>query len=157
MADSTKKRVIRQGGQPKGKSFSKEDPESSMRKHLSWSFSQCDMDPTCRWAFFKERLSETFWDLLLPKMREFESMTLAEIFVIGKDHNHGILTEELNKRAEKRLEELKIEAEAVHSLRLGGQLRLYGVLDGAVYNIIWYDDDHGDNDRCVCRSNKKHT
>ena len=65
--------------------------------------------------------------------------------------------DELSKAAAARLVDLKIEAEAVHTLRLGGQLRLYGTLDGSVYNIIWYDDDHWDNDRCVCRSNKKHT
>lgn len=157
MAGSTKGREIKQGGQPKGKTFSKEEPESSMGKHLSWSFSQCDIDPDCRWAFYKERLSDMFWDLILPKMRDFESMTVEQIFIRAKKQNHGIDVSELNKDAARRLAELKIEAEAVHSLRLGGQLRLYGVLDGAVYNIIWYDDDHGDNNTCVCCSTQQHT
>ncbi len=151
MADLTKKR-IKEGGQPKGRTFSKEDPESSMGKHLSWSFSQCDMEPNCRWGFNKERLTETFWNLILPKMQEFETMTIAQIFIQAKKQNHGIDVNELSKAAAARLVDLKIEAEAVHTLRLGGQLRLYGILDGSIYSIIWYDDNHGDNDECVCRS-----
>lgn len=50
-----------------------------------------------------------------------------------------------------------IEAEALISLRMTGNHRLYGYMSGRVFNIIWYDDDHGDNDTCVCRSFKKHT
>lgn len=156
MAGSTKKRIIN-GGQPKGKSFSKEDPWSFGTKRLSWSFSQCDTSSDCRWAFTKERLSETFWETILPKMQEFETMTLADIFVSAKNSNHAIDVNKLSKEAAKRLVELRIEAEAVHSLRLGGQLRLYGVLDNAVYNIIWHDDNHGDNDTCVCWSNLEHS
>lgn len=156
MAASTKKR-IHEGGKPKGKTFGKEDPESSMRKHLSWSFSQCDMDSDCRWGINKEHLSEKFWDDLFPKMLEFETMTISDIFVTGKKENHSINVDQLSKPAAARLMDLKIEAESVHSLRLGGKIRLYGVLNDAVYNIIWYDDDHGDNDRCVCRSFKKHS
>lgn len=167
MAESTKKRKIKSGGQPKGRSFGhtvqartsfeRENPDRAMSRHLSWSISDCDTDPNIRWAFHKERLSEELWDTILPKLKEYESMTLSAIFVDGKKQNHGIDVGRLNAAAQKRLEELHIEAEAVHSLRLGGQLRIYGYLDGTVYHIIWYDDDHGDNAACVCRSYKKYT
>lgn len=167
MAGSTKDRKIKQGGQPKGQSFGlavqgkasfgRGDPESSMRQHLSWSIADCDTDPAIRWSLHRERLSEVLWDTILPKLREFESMTMSAVFIEGKKQNHGIDVWELNKEARDRLEALHIEAEAVHCLRLGGQLRLYGYLDGAVYHIIWYDDDHGDNQTCVCRSHKRHT
>lgn len=110
-----------------------------------------------RWNFSKNRLADSFWEMLLPKMREFESMTLAEIFVVAKKQNHGIDVTELSAAAAARLAELHTEAESVHSLRLGGKLRLYGVLGGSVYSIIWYDDDHGDNPNCVCRSSKRGT
>lgn len=128
-----------------------------MRQHPSWSFGACDTDPTIRWAFYKQRMEETFWDTILPKLKEFEAMTLSAIFVDGKKQNHGIDVQTLNKDARKRLEELRVEAEAVHSLRLGGNLRIYGYLEGSVYHILWYDDNHGDNNTCVCRSYKKHT
>lgn len=84
-------------------------------------------------------------------------MTLSDIFVQGKKQNHGIDFDSLSALARNRLDELRIEAEALHSLRLGGTLRLYGILTGSVFSVIWYDDEHGDNPTCVCRSHKRHT
>lgn len=124
---------------------------------MSWSFALCDRDPSCRWSFCKERLSDCFWDVILPKLRDFESMTVSDIFISAKKQNHGINVNKLSRDAVSRLADMKIEAEAVHSLRLGGKLRLYGILDGSVYSIIWYDDDHGDNQTCVCCSTMLHT
>lgn len=158
MADSNrKKKCVKQVKDPIGRSFGQADPDSAIKKHLAWSFSLCDMDPNIRWSFCKERLSDTFWDLIIPKLREFESMTVSDIFIQSKKQNHGIDVTKLSTKAASRLIALHIEAEAVHSLRLGGQRRLYGILDGSTYSIIWYDDDHGDNDTCVCRSNLSHT
>lgn len=63
----------------------------------------------------------------------------------------------MNKVAQDRLFEKRIEAESLISLRLTGTHRLYGYMTGRVFNILWYDDDHGDNAECVCRSRLKHT
>ena len=79
-------------------------------------------------------------------------MTWGQILLEGKKQNHSIVPEKLNKCARDRLIELRVEAEAIYSLRLGGTLRLYGYMNGATYSILWYDEDHGDNDTCVCRS-----
>ena len=158
MADLNKKqKTVKQGGSPKGRSFGSANPDSSMSQHLSWSFLLCDTNPQIRWSFCKERLSNSFWDVILPKMWKFESMTVADIFVTAKKQNHGIDVGKLSSKALARLTELRIEAEAVHSIRLGGQLRLYGILDGSIYSIIWYDDNHGDNNECVCRSQLRGT
>lgn len=158
---------MKQGGAPRNKSFGATppasisfgdaDPGSAMQQHPSWSFVACDMDPTVRWSFCRERLEGTFWNIILPKLQDFERMTLSDIFIQGKKQNHGINLDSLSTPARKRLEELRIEAEALHSIRLGGTLRLYGILSGAVFSVIWYDDDHGDNPSCVCRSYLKHT
>ena len=128
-----------------------------MGLHPSWCFSECDTDEACGWALHKARLTDTFWDFVLPKLREFESMTWGEILIDAKKQNHSISLDGLNKAARERLAELRIEAEDVYSLRLGGRIRLYGLLIGSSYHIVWYDDNHGDNDTCVCRSNLKHT
>ena len=45
--------------------------------------------------------------------------------------------------------ELKLDFDEVISLRLGGTIRLYGVRQISSCAILWYDDDHGDNDTCV--------
>ena len=50
-----------------------------------------------------------------------------------------------------------IEAESLISLRLTGNHRLYGYMTGRVFNVLQYDNNHGDNSTCVCRSYLKHT
>ena len=51
----------------------------------------------------------------------------------------------------------RIEANAVISLRIQATHRLYGYRIGSVFYILWYDNNHGDNYTCVCKSRKKHT
>lgn len=58
---------------------------------------------------------------------------------------------------ENRLEEQHIEWDSLYSLRVMGTHRIYGYIIDAVFYILWYDDMHGDNNSCVCRSYKKHT
>ena len=109
------------------------------------------------WAFSKEHIGEAIWTEILPRLKDLETQTWSEIFITGKKQNHSIDLEDLNKAARDRLAEKYIEAESLMSLRVTGNHRLYGYMTGRVFNILWYDDDHGDNSRCVCRSKLKHT
>lgn len=133
------------------------NPESILSQHPAWAISMCDRDSTCRWSFTKERLESCLWNEIIPKLVAFESMTWNEIYTQSKKQNHSIEVTELSKDACDRLSELHIEEESIRSLRLGGKHRIYGFLIGSVFNILWYDDNHGDNDTCVCPSRKKHT
>lgn len=155
MAASKKKGVIKQGGNPLGGIRTGGDPDSIMSFHPSWNF--CSCDPDGRWAFCQERLGSIFWTTIFPKLQELEKMTWGEITLKAKKQNHSIDLEDLNKDARDKLIQLHIEAESLLSLRFGGTLRLYGFMVGAVYNILWYDDNHGDNSSCVCRSTLKHS
>lgn len=148
---------IKQGGNPSKGARTVENPDSIMQLHPVWKFAACDMDPACRWSFHKDRLQDDIWNIILPKLIAFESMTLSAIFVQNKKHNHSNSVDEMTKDARDRLAELEIEADALQSLTLGGTRRIYGFLDKAIFNIVWYDDDHGDNPTCVYRSHKKHT
>lgn len=56
-----------------------------------------------------------------------------------------------------RLAEKYIELDSIISLRLTGKHRLYGYIQKSTFYVLWYDDNHGDNNECVCRSNLKHT
>ena len=119
-------------------------------KKPSWVFTSID---NTKWTIDKD----TFWNDILPKLREFETQTWNEIFLAAKKENHSINVTDLNPVAQKRLEELYIEAESIRSLRFTGKIRLYGYMQGSAFCILWYDTDHGDNNTCVCRSRKKHT
>ncbi|MGX4686177.1 hypothetical protein JNUCC83_04670 [Vagococcus sp. JNUCC 83] len=94
---------------------------------------------------------------ILDKLISFEGMTWSQINqqTYGKDNkssNHFIEVEQLDKVAKERLSELKIFDDEIYSLRLQGEVRLFGLLTNGVYHILWYDSKHE-----VCKSNKKHT
>lgn len=90
-------------------------------------------------------------------MQALETQKWSDILLTSKKQNHSIELDKLNKVARDRLAEKMIEAEAIVSLRFTATHRLYGFMVGSVFNVLWYDDDHGDNKDCVCRSYKKHT
>ena len=155
MAASKKNKKIKQKEIPKGKSIAQGgDPEQYYSQNPAWTFANVDQE---MWCFSQEHIGDAIWTEILPRLKSYETMTWAEIFVKDKKQNHSIDLIELNKVAQDRLAKRYIEAEALMSLRLNGTHRLYGYMTGRVFNILWYDDGHGNNDDCVCKSVLKHT
>ena len=130
------------------------NPEHYYTETPAWAFASAD---PLKWTFSKERIGDDFWQDILPKLKSFETHTWEEILVADKKQNHSIKANKLNKGARDRLAAQYIEMDSVISLRLTGAHRLYGYIVGRVFNIMWYDDDHGDNPTCVCRSYLKNT
>ena len=155
MAAFKPSKQIKQDKVAKGKAVEQQDDPRKYYNHKpSWNFSSCDKE---QWTFSHEHAGDAFWSDILPVMKEREAQTWSEILVTEKKKNHTIPPEDLNPLARRRLVDLFVEAESIVSLRINGTKRLYGYMIGSVFNMLWYDDDHGDNDRCVCRSTKKHT
>ena len=155
MAGSKKNKQIKQKESPKGKSIAQGgNPEQYYIENPAWSFANTDQD---MWSFTQEHIGELIWTEIFPRLKALESQTWGEILVKDKKQNHSINVEDLNKVAQDRLAAKYIEAESLISLRVTGNHRLYGYMTGRVFNILWYDDDHGDNKTCVCRSYLKHT
>lgn len=155
MAGSKKDKRIRQKEVPKGKSIAQGgDPEQYYSQNPAWTFANSDQE---MWPFTQEHIGELIWDEILPRLKALESQTWNEILIRDKKLNHSINVEELSKIAQDRLANRFIEAESLISLRVTGNHRIYGYMTGRVFNILWYDDDHGDNKTCVCRSHLKHT
>ena len=154
MADSkSKKKQVKQKEQPKGKTVNQiYNPEQYYKEKPAWSFANCDQ---IMWAFTKEHIGD-LWEEIFPRLQALESQTWGEILVKNKKMNHSINIENLNKVARDRLAERYIEYDSLISLRVTGNHRLYGYTIGRVFNILWYDDNHGNNNSCVCRSNLKH-
>lgn len=142
---------------PNPKITNRENPDSIMQKYPSWRFLHCDTGADSRWSFSQARLETDFWSHIFPKLQAFEKMTWSEIMINNKKQNHSNPVADMNKTARDRLIKLEIEAESLVSLRINGTCRIYGFLVGPVYHIIWYDNDHGDNEDCVFRSHLKHT
>ncbi len=155
MAASKKQRSIRSEYVPAGRQIRRaNDPESIYAEHPSWRFYNSDREA---WPIDGELAQIDFWSDVFPRMKGLETQTWGEIMVGAKKQYHSLDLDDLNKPARDRLDALRIEAESIISLRVGATKRLYGYMDRAVFCVLWYDPDHGDNNTCVCRAAKKHT
>lgn len=133
-----------------------QDPDKYYSQQPTWNFNTIDEE--C-WNFGSDEARDTFWDKILPRFQQFEKCTWNEILLKNKTQNHSIKYQDLNPCAQQRLSELRFPTDSIISLRIQGGIRVYGYIpDGrGVYNILWIDLKHGDNQDCVCRSNLKHT
>lgn len=134
--------------------FREENPSQYYSQNPAWTFANSDQD---MWAFSKEHVGEVIWTEIIPRLRALETQTWSEILVRDKKQNHSLDLNDLNRVVQDRLITRYIEAESLISLRVTGTHRLYGYMTGRVFNILWYDDEHGGNSKCVCRSHLKHT
>lgn len=134
--------------------FREENPSQYYSQNPAWTFANSDQD---MWAFSKEHVGEVIWTEIIPRLRALETQTWSEILVRDKKQNHSLDLNDSNRVVQDRLITRYIEAESLISLRVTGTHRLYGYMTGRVFNILWYDDEHGDNSKCVCRSHLKHT
>lgn len=117
-----------------------------------WSFKR--MRRETKWLFPAEELiccdenSCLTSTCVLSKLADFESMTWREIKQqqrggSGKSSNHFIddNLDKLHTDARKRLRELQI-TENVFSLSIENKVRIYGILQSRVFEILWYDNEH---------------
>ncbi len=92
--------------------------------------------------------TEDWWRELWPKLSAFETMTWQDILTASGGRNRGtnsheIAVSELEPRAQKRLQELRmVDVDILLSLRLDGRTRLWGIRDGRTLKLLWYDPNH---------------
>jgi hypothetical protein len=116
--------------------------------HPVWQFKNIDMEHKIwGWKNLKEHLAE-----VLSKLQGYETMQWKEIKSNTK-HDHSVEIDKLDVEAKKRLEELKIDdVGQLYRLRLSGTKRVWGILDGYIFKILWWDPEH-----TVCPSQKRNT
>lgn len=120
-----------------------------MRLSPAWRVSLLEMAAPYGWA----QVSAGKLQEVRDKLRDFESMTWHEILVAAKHRNHAVSIDRLCKQARDRLEEIgQADIEDLVSLRLSGPERVWGILNGNVLKVLWWDPEHA-----VCPSLKKHT
>ncbi|MCC7491616.1 MAG: hypothetical protein IT204_04685 [Fimbriimonadaceae bacterium] len=125
-------------------------PQSSVPGHLqqtpAWSLASADQDG--RWSLYG-LTAATLADLL-RRLGEMEAASWQDHRLRG---SHQIAVGDLVAEARQRLETLgQDDIDELFSLRLNGKPRLWGILDGRVLKILWYDPDHE-----VCPSHLRHT
>ncbi|MCW4013089.1 MAG: hypothetical protein NWF07_08870 [Candidatus Bathyarchaeota archaeon] len=122
-----------------------ERPEQILDSRISWQFNLMDSDGP--WKSLPKQLNKH-----IKTIHAYEKQTIGQIFHEQHEYNHSIPIGKLIPRAQKRLKDLHINVEILHRLRLGGRPRLWGILEGNIFQILWVDPSHQ-----VCPSKKKHT
>lgn len=123
----------------------KSDPDSNRRKKPAWNIGL--IDPLGPWSF-KQLDCPQWWDDIYSKLKNYETMTWQEIYDAsgGRSHgnnNHDIPICDLIPQARRRLKELNLDdISSLFSLRLTGQQRIWGILDGNVLKLLWFDPKH---------------
>ena len=125
------------------------DIADTNQQTISWQFSKIDLSG--EWCC-KNIDSTTLWDFIFNKIKSFETMTWAEIYIDEKN-NHDVAKNKLTPKAQKRLREInQADIDSLFTLHLSGLRRIWGIRDGRALQILWYDSKHN-----VCKSNLKNT
>jgi len=129
------------------KARKRENPEDFDKMQPVWTVGQIDRCELGGW----DKISENeFWDEIYSKLKNFESMTWADIKKAG---SHNINRNDLISDAKKRLDQLQLDdLDELFSLRLTGTKRIWGKLNKEILGILWYDPNHS-----ICPSIKRNT
>jgi len=113
-------------------------PDNNIGKTPAWHIGIVDIG--CDWSCAENWLAN-LCDSILPKLKDYETMTWQEIMSAsgGRSrgtNNHYIEIEDLSKEAQKRLCDLKMDdIDALFCLRLSGKERIWGIVDGRIFKI----------------------
>ncbi len=141
--------------EPRAKAVTDDQDLKSERKPFDWSLDEF-ADFGGKWDFTKKVFRDYWCTKIVCKFKNFETMTWAEIANATKGQgrgtkHHHVAVSDLSKAANKRLKKIKRnDLDQLYSLRLGGKIRIYGVLEGTVLKVLWYDPQHE-----VCPSKPK--
>ena len=127
-------------------------PDNKDLETVVWQFGIADLEGAWGW---KTTAGRDWWKVILPKLKEFETMTWGEIMSAaggrkeGNNH-HPVEVKKLTQQARSRLAEIQQDdISELFSLRLGSKKRIYGIRDRRTLKLLWYDPYHGDNRRAV--------
>jgi hypothetical protein len=102
-----------------------------------------------RWGL--DGLSPDHVKLIANCCRSWETLTVGEFRSLPG--HFEIPKENLISDAQKRMVDIGLEEyDGLWHLRLQNKPRLWGLLDGHVFYVVWWDPEHE-----VCPSTKKHT
>jgi hypothetical protein len=115
------------------------DDEDAYNRRPVWRFADLDMEAPPGAA----SLQVSDFRELHSKLGEFETQTCSEIW---GQHDNGCKRYEVENAHDNitsRLTSLEKDDEtAVHTLRLTGAFRVYGILRQNIFHLLWIDRDH---------------
>jgi hypothetical protein len=125
------------------------EPRSIMDMQPAWRLSNMRMKSPFGWG----AITRGDMQQVIERFKALESMTWSAILVEAKKHNHHCDVGGMCKEAQKCLEDdWQGGADEVLTIRLTNKKRVWGVLEGPLVYLLWWDPEHS-----VYPSLKKHT
>ena len=86
---------------------------------------------------------ENFFLEIHPRLKEFEQKTWGTILKKEGKRNHEIEISKVCRQAQNRLSTLKhTDIEKLVSLRITKKQRLWGIRNGRIFQVLWWDPEH---------------
>lgn len=138
-------REVRAGSNPDREVRTGGIPESFDAQTMAWQFARRDRDHE-KWGW--DRLKAAQWKDILEKLCLREEMTWAAIQNQSGGRSRGSNShtcpgQSFSKEARDRLVALSLDEYDLFSLRFTNKIRIYGIREGRVLKVLWYDSDHG--------------
>ncbi len=78
---------------------------------------------------------------IINRLHDYEGMSWGEL--LKGSHNHAMDIAKINTKAKARLQKTKFPGAGVlHQLNFGKKERIWGVREGAIFHVLWWDQDH---------------
>jgi len=117
-----------------------EDVDGLRSLNFKWCADERYIDYDDReWGWKKVKIKE-FFQKLLPRLQDYETMTWNEI--LRRDHCHDMEVGRLCRKAQQRLLETRRDIDTLHQLDMERPCRLWGYRDRQILYLIWHDPKH---------------
>jgi hypothetical protein len=115
------------------------DPDAYRRQYPSWRVRFLEFVEPFGW----HEANEEELRAIHGRLSNFESMTWEDILIRANHHNHHIRVDQICTEARGRLAAIgRGDVETVVSLRVSAKERVWGILEGAVLHVLWWDPEH---------------
>jgi hypothetical protein len=114
----------------------RDTPDVIKHVPLTWGLVHLDLDGWWGWR----KLDEAHVDELHRELVKLEGETLDKL--LRSKEIKEIPTAHMRREAKERLSERGLEErDALWELRLPGKRRAWGLMEGAIFNFLWWDPD----------------
>lgn len=116
------------------------NPGDTNRETPVWSI--IIFDHESEWGRERCQEGDSIWVHIFDGLKKYEQMTWGAIYG-DKKRNHDCSIDGIIKKARDRLKELKLDdVDSLFRFRLSGKRRVWGIRDGRVFKLLWWDPDH---------------
>lgn len=123
-----------------------ENPSSTYQMKVDWAADAADVLESWSWGVARQWTQSDWDNTILPKLKNFEELTWAEVDALSSDSghkmHHGMPTSSICEEAIGRLWTIEKYQDDMFRFRLGNLPRLWGFKQGSVFQILWYDPTH---------------